>query len=251
MSLNFEVGKLVEFIGLSLFRDLSKSGRLMNNQRGGIISSIFVIPIGMVLMIGIFFLGYYVGKYKSKDAQGNDVLPPMPEIVSENLPKKEEFTFFKTLTDRDNKTVSIDLKPRQSEETQSPKKTAEAEQQKAQAVQPKKESKPAIKPAKALTGGSETKVQAAKKEPEITRSPDTKVRYTLQVAAYQEKEMAEAEVKKMKQKGYAAFIVSSKLEGMGTWYRVRLGSFTNRASAEKLQKELHAKAGLAPFITQE
>ena len=231
----------------------------MNNERGGFISTIFVIPIGLVLMIGIFFLGYYVGKYKSKTTE-DVIVVPLPEIVSDNLPKKEEFTFFKTLTDRENKTVSIELKPREKEEVPPQKKETQAEQKKVS--QPKTEKKPEPKAEKpertekaekspTIVKAPEQKPQNAKKEPVITRSPDAKVRYTLQIASYQEKDMAEADVKKMKQHGYSAFVVSSDIEGKGTWYRVRVGSFTNRASAEKLQKEIRTKQGITPFITIE
>ena len=233
----------------------------MKNERGGIISTIFVIPIGIALMIGIFFLGYYVGKYKSKTV-GDENIVPLPEVVSQNLPKKEEFTFFKTLTDRQNKTVSIDLKPAQKEEVApqkkeapaEPKKEAQAEQKKES--QPKKEKKPEARIEKAektaaVVKAPEQKAPAAKKEPVITRSANSKIRYTLQIASYQEKDMAEADVKKMKQHGYSAFVVSSEIEGKGTWYRVRVGSFTNKAAAEKLQKEIRSKEDITPFITLE
>jgi DedD protein len=81
--------------------------------------------------------------------------------------------------------------------------------------------------------------------------PQSKVRYALQLASYQERELAEDDVKKMKKQGYAAFVVTSQLPDKGTWYRVRLGSFSNKASAEKLQKELQAKAGVSPIIVTE
>jgi cell division septation protein DedD len=55
----------------------------------------------------------------------------------------------------------------------------------------------------------------------------------------------------MKTRGYAAFIVSSNLPDKGTWYRVRLGSFSNKAAAEKLLKQLQAKEGISSFITIE
>jgi len=79
----------------------------------------------------------------------------------------------------------------------------------------------------------------------------TKVRYTLQLASYQDKTAAENDVKKMKQRGYAAFIVSADVPGKGLWHRVRLGSFANKVAAEKLQKELNSKEGLSPIIIME
>lgn len=220
---------------------------MIANERGGIISKIFVIPVGVALMVGFFFLGYYVGKYQSKTGAQNSIIPPLPEIVS-NPPKREEFTFYKTLSDKENKTVSIDLKPRSStvDDSVEKKPAADAEQAKDKGAQSKKDRKTENKAEKTQTAAAKEPVQKAE-----TAQKDMKLRYTLQIASYQEKAMAEEDVKKMKQRGYAAFIVASDLEGKGTWYRVRLGSFTNKASAEKLQKELRAKAGISPFITLE
>jgi cell division septation protein DedD len=91
----------------------------------------------------------------------------------------------------------------------------------------------------------------AKKETTPTRGPSSKLRYTIQISAYQERELAEEDVKKMKTRGYAAFMISYTVPDKGTWYRVRLGSFPNRAAAEKLLKQLQAKEGISPFITIE
>lgn len=223
----------------------------MNNERGGIISKLFIIPIGVALMIGFFFLGYYVGKYQSKTNQ-SEIVVPLPEVVSKNLPKKEDFTFYKTLTDKGDKTVSIDLKPEKKQADAGKKADAEQEKRK---PEPNKDNKPEVKPekpaaikerdAKPLPPKKETPKgpQPAKKEP--------KLRYTLQTASYQEKSMAEDDVRRLKQQGYAAFVQGTEIGGKGMWYRVRLGSFSSKASAEKLQKELQAKVGVTPIITTE
>jgi len=79
----------------------------------------------------------------------------------------------------------------------------------------------------------------------------TTLRYTVQIAAYPEKGLAEDEVRKMKKRGYAAFIASSELPGKGMWHRVRLGSFLNRTAAEKLQKDIRAKEGVSALVVIE
>jgi hypothetical protein len=84
----------------------------MYNQRGGIISKVFLIPAGVVVIIVTFIAGYYVGLDKGKQEAFADKLPALPEVVSEYLPKKEDFTFYKTLSEKGDKTVSIDLKPK-------------------------------------------------------------------------------------------------------------------------------------------
>ena len=233
---------------------------MKNNERGGILSKLFIIPAGVALMLGFFFLGYYVGKYQSKAGSTAESLPPLPEIVSKNLPKPEEFTFYKTLTEKDNKTVSIDLKPKPSssnpenkpdnkETTVSPKehvqpavkeKSAESRAEK-KSVQPEPVKQTAVKPSPA----------PEKKTASIKQPASSKLRYTIQVSSHQEKQAAEDEVIRMKQNGFAAFIVASELPGKGTWYRVRLGSFTNKDSAEKLQKTVNTKVGISSIIVIE
>lgn len=222
---------------------------MIDNQRGGIISNIIMLPVGVALMIGFFFLGYYVGKYQSKSDKPDDIVVPLPEVVSKNLPKKEDFTFYKTLTDRENKTVSIELKPKADHEDTAAKKSVEKDSAREKTVRPKKEEKKPVEAEKTVVANKDTepKQQAEKKDGSVNQ----KIRYSLQVASYQEKTMAEEDVKNMKKRGYAAFVVPFELEGRGKWYRVRIGSFSTRQSAEKLQKELKTKEGIATLIAME
>jgi cell division septation protein DedD len=90
-----------------------------------------------------------------------------------------------------------------------------------------------------------------KKTASIKQPASPKLRYTIQVSSHQERQAAEDEVKRMKQSGFAAFIVASELPGKGKWFRVRLGSFTNRDAAEKLQKTVDAKVGASSIIVIE
>jgi cell division septation protein DedD len=197
----------------------------MNNDRGGIISNILIVPIGIALMIGIFYLGYYVGSTRAKAAATGEPLPPLPDMISQQIPKPEEFTFYKTLTEKENKTVSIDVKPRPAEPApQTAKREAIAE------IRSKPENRTEISSAPNPAGG--------------------KLRYTIQLASYPEKGLADEEVKNKKRQGYVAFVVPFK-QDKSIWYRVRLGRFTNRADAEKLLRELKSKDGGSPFITLE
>jgi cell division septation protein DedD len=254
---------------------MKEGNDFMNNQRGGILSKLFAIPIGVALMVGFFFLGYYVGKYQSKSNAEHPSLPVLPDIVSRHLPKHDEYTFYKTLTDKEDKTVSLDLKPKQAaEENRAAKKETGGEAHQDSVAPPKpgkKPEKPAEKkiekkPEKKGEKQIEIKVEKApaaqprqtastpppaKKEQAPATAPVVKTRYSLQIASYPEREMADEEVKKMKKRGYAAFVVTSDVPDKGTWYRVRLGSFSNKAAAEKLVNELRTKEGLSPFITVE
>jgi cell division septation protein DedD len=208
---------------------------MVYNQKGGIISRIIMIPAGVVLMAGFFFLGYYVGRYQSKSAGSGEIAQPLPEIASSSGVKQEEFTFYKTLTDKTDRTVSIDLKPKPVKEESKPVK------QPISVEAPKTISIPLA---------TKQAPPPAKKEP-AAASSSTKLRYTVQTASYKERYMAEDEVKRLKRRGFAAFVVSSELPGKGVWHRVRLGSFSNKAAAEKLQKSVRDKEGLSTLVVME
>ena len=229
----------------------------MNNQRGGLLSKVFIIPAGVALMVGFFFLGYCVGKYQARQTAAGEKPATLPEIASQYIPKKEDLTFYKTLTERENKTVSIELKPKQKQEEP-------AQEAPAASTERGKEAEPAKKPEKQLeiridrTAPAQVKKEQARAKPAppkngtvLATAPVSGVRFTVQVASYPDRDMAEEEMKRMKKRGYAAFIVSSELPDKGTWHRVRLGSFTNKASAEKLAKELRTKENLSPMVTAE
>jgi cell division septation protein DedD len=208
---------------------------MVYNQKGGIISRIIMIPAGVVLMAGFFFSGYYVGRYQSKSAGSGEIAQPLPEIASSSGVKQEEFTFYKTLTDKTDRTVSIDLKPKPVKEESKPVK------QPISVEAPKTISIPLA---------TKQAPPPAKKEP-AAASSSTKLRYTVQTASYKERYMAEDEVKRLKRRGFAAFVVSSELPGKGVWHRVRLGSFSNKAAAEKLQKSVRDKEGLSTLVVME
>jgi len=218
----------------------------LNNEHGGILSKLFII----VLMAGVFFLGYYLGQYQGKSDVPGGGLPPLPEIVSKNLLKPEDFTFYKTLTAKEDKTVSIELRPKTA--------SAEGTTGRKQADDPPKERETAIRNGKKNTAPEPAGMKAVRKTPvpqkkevPVKQTASSKLRYVVQLSSHQERQTADLEVKKMKHHGFAAFIVSSERPGKGTWYRVRVGSFTNKEAADKLQKEVRAKAGVSSIVVTE
>jgi DedD protein len=232
----------------------------MKNERGGIISNLFIIPAGVALMIGVFLLGYYVGRYPNKTGGQGENLAPLPEMVSEKLPKPEDFTFFKSLSEKGDKTVSIDLKPKPTVTENTPdKKQLNANTPKESSGQTASKTKGQdIKIEKKLSDADTLQQKANKhqerhenKDKPLKKANPLKLRYTVQVASYPEKQLASDEAKKIRSRGYDAFVVSSNVPGKGTWYRVRLGSFTNKDAAEKLAKDIHAKEGISSIITLE
>jgi len=224
----------------------------MLDQRGGIISKVFIIPAGVVVIIGVFTLGYYVGTDQARKTAPDEKPAALPEVVSQYLPKKEEFTFYKTLADKGDKTVSIELKPKQKpEQGTAPAADVRPKQHDPVKAPESRTDKPVIKPASHQTEKVPHQTASSPKEPAPVKQSPSKVRYTIQVGAYPEKAMAEEEARNMKKRGYAAFLVTTDIPEKGKWYRVRVGSFANKQSAEKLAKELKSKEGVDGFITME
>jgi DedD protein len=68
-----------------------------------------------------------------------------------------------------------------------------------------------------------------RKEPEPPKEDRT--RYTLQLSSFQDKVEAEAYLATMKERGFQAQITQAEVEGKGTFYRVRMGSYRSLDAA--------------------
>lgn len=71
-------------------------------------------------------------------------------------------------------------------------------------------------------------------------------RLTIQVGAFKERAAAEAIVKRLKGKGYSAYLVPVS-EGL---FNVRVGSFTEREDAERILAKLETQEKFKPFIVK-
>jgi cell division septation protein DedD len=227
---------------------------MTGNQQGGILSKALIIPAGVVVILGAFFLGYQAGKRQAEAPAAAEKLPSLPEVISDFLPKKEDLTFYRTLTEKGERTVSIELPPRPQQEAPAPAvKTPEPAPPAAvdrrlplpdpsagrRAEQAAKQQPAAVPP------------PALRKEQPAAKTSGPAVRYTIQTGAYSERAMAEEEVRDLKRRGYAAFLVATNIPQKGTWYRVRIGSFSNKQSAEKLAGDLRAKEGIHSIVSAE
>jgi cell division protein FtsN len=216
----------------------------VKNERGGIISKLFFIPAFAALLAGAFLIGYYTGRTQGNPGQEQSP-GPLPDVVTRNIPKPEDMTFFKTLSDKENKTVSIDLKPNQQ--------TAVTDSAKKEPVK-EKETAHDKAPQAVITKPVESKIEKKPVKEKIEKAPtkqDASQHYTLQISSHQEKSTADEEVRKLKYRGFAATVVASELPGKGKWYRVRVGRFADKASAEKLQQQIRDKAGMSSILVLE
>jgi DedD protein len=64
-------------------------------------------------------------------------------------------------------------------------------------------------------------------------------RYTIQIAASKDAQGAEKIVQALRAKGYPGYSIYSEVAGKGSWFRVRVGGFEDRAAAEAMLRRLN------------
>lgn len=194
-----------------------------------------------------------LGKADS-DRKGNDAKKKNP-IVGE---EKEDLTFYKTLQngkepsplkqqkteEKAQKKEEKEQKAENRDQNKEEKKQKTAEKsQKTEKADNKEEKKQKEKPK------AEAKNKTAKKEKVKGDDSSKEKRFTLQIAAFKEKDKAEDVAGSLKKKGYEPYIVPVTIPAKGVWYRVRIGRFSTRPDAQNIQARLKNSEGISSFIT--
>lgn len=147
----------------------------------------------------------------------------------------------------------VEAKVEKPEPKAEPKPEPKAEKpEKVAAKEP--EPKPAEKaepPAPALDHKLADAFSAAKKEtPKVAAAvPAPTSGFTVQVAASQSKDDADAVMTKLRNAGLRPYLVDAEIPGKGHWYRVRVGAFHSRDDADKYVHDLKRETGLSAFVT--
>jgi cell division protein FtsN len=189
---------------------------------------LFGIMGGMIFAFAIFILGVKVGIQLERErvwiaqqttsrtisgedkkvTEGNKKEEAAP--VSEKKEEKMEFTFYETLTKKEG------TEPETQKKEKTSKKTQEA----------KKPPPPT------------TKAEKARK------APVEKELYFVQIASFREQATAEGLKDRLSKKGYKTQVIPVQLEGMGLWYRVRLGGYKTVKEAEAAQQKISFEENL-------
>ena len=86
--------------------------------------------------------------------------------------------------------------------------------------------------------------------PALSPAAEPEKKLTIQVASLRDPDVADRMVAGLKDKRYPAYRAAAEVPGNGIWYRIRIGSFKNRAEAhstmERLQKD-KINAVLLPY----
>ncbi len=115
---------------------------------------------------------------------------------------------------------------------------------------------PTTEPAKAEGTPASAKSPAPKPSPvaspkaprDSKPAPPPLSAFTIQVGAFKDRATAESVVTRLKEKGFAAYLVSP--EGDSSLFNVRVGSYPARSDAERVQARLRDEEKFKPFIVK-
>lgn len=81
-----------------------------------------------------------------------------------------------------------------------------------------------------------------KTDAKTEESKESKQRFTLQLSSFQDKTEAEAFLSTLKAQGYAAQITQAEVDGKGTFYRVRMGTYRSLEAANTAKSDFEKSA---------
>jgi cell division septation protein DedD len=184
------------------------------------------------MSVVVFFLGILVGQgieerklLKKEEPLAKIPVQPLPResASGSQASAKEEITFYDTLTKGSPGTA------------------------------PAKESKAVESAEKLSLKDTKADPQAETPKPvervkETARAAAQEKAWAVQVNAYRQEKDAAGLAKKLKDKGYDAYVVSSRVKGR-TWYRVRVGRLGTEEQAGELREALKTKESFTKAIT--
>ncbi len=89
---------------------------------------------------------------------------------------------------------------------------------------------------------------AAHSTPKVPEATSPTGAFTLQLGASPSRDDAERQASRLREKGYAPYIVAAEVPGKGTWYRVRMGSFPTKDAATRYLQDLKRETQAEAFV---
>ncbi len=208
-----------------------------------------LILLELVTLFFVFYLGAHYGPDLIGSRRENLALPSEgPKNVDEIVGKqKVDYTFPEVLSDAP-KQGAIRVKPsgvtaqdydREKETGKQGPVTIPAPERVIHRPQAMLESKPpssvAVEPTPAAVPQPVTDPEPA--QPVAAES----LHYSIQIGSYPSEQEATSAVARWKGKGYSSFMTVGEIPEKGTWYRVRIGSFKDKAEASGFLQKLKQK----------
>lgn len=255
-------------------RDMSRIRERAVPRRGADVrvdrAQIVWLTLGGVVSLALMFaLGFMVGRRAERLAQA-DTPPPVAQTLTTQRSVAEELTFYDRLTDprpvapppapavaqaapqgadrpAPSPAAQEPREPREPRAAQAPQSPQPAQSaQSAQPSSPRATGEDRVAGAVARARGAARRGRQDVKRA-LNAGPAQPGEYTVQVSAFQSLGEAQAFAAGLERKGYKPFVVTSSIDGRGTWYRVRLGRFDTEESATEA-KQLLAHADIPAWV---
>lgn len=120
-------------------------------------------------------------------------------------------------------------------------------------AKPEKKPEPEKKADPARTASTESvatrsTIAAAHAAPKVPDTTSATGAFTLQLGASPNRDDAERQASRLREKGYAPYIVTAEVPGKGTWYRVRMGSFPTKDAATRYLQDFKRETQAEAFV---
>jgi DedD protein len=210
-----------------------------------------LLVAGIVVLGAVFVLGVLVGK-KLAGSQRADRAPDLLSALDQKSAALERARAAPPLTFQEELTAdagrSAPAKQVAEKKPEAPPKPAEvkAEPSKAQVAEKKPDSPPKSADAGQVAARTAPPASPTASVPSAPVGPVGP--WTLQLGASQNRDDAERMVSRLREKGYAPYIVSADVPGKGTFYRVRMGSFATREAAGRYLEDFKRETKTEAFV---
>ncbi|MFP2897766.1 SPOR domain-containing protein, partial [Corallococcus sp. 4LFB] len=100
-------------------------------------------------------------------------------------------------------------------------------------------------------GGMKEAIARAQALPAEPPRPSEAVKggaFTLQLSAFQSRQDADRFAARLRDKGYAPYILAAEVPGKGTWYRVRMGSFASKEAAGRYLTDFKRETQIDAYV---
>ncbi len=209
-----------------------------------------LLVAGIVVLGAVFVLGVLVGK-KLAGSQRTDRAPDLLSALDQKSAALERARAAPALTFQEELTADAGATRAAAPKPAAAPKAAEAKGEPAKAGVDKK-AETASRPADAGPIATRTAPAAAPTAsasgPKTAEGAAPTGAFTLQLLASQNREDAERMVSRLREKGYAPYIVTAEVPGKGTFYRVRMGSFPSREAAGRYLEDFKRETKTGAFV---
>jgi DedD protein len=234
--------------------------RERNDRTGPMIDrpQVVWLTLGGICALGLMFAaGYVVGRRAARiEPVAAAPADPLAQIESDRA-MHEKLTFYERLKDPRAPVAASQRAPATPQPPPPPEAAEHHEPAPIAAapapVAPPKPPKPApvAEASKPSPVAEAPKPAPAPMGDELRRAmnsgPANAGEYTVQVSAFQSLPEAQAFASGLERRGYRPFVVTTSINGKGTWYRVRLGRYHDEGEA-KAAKTLLAQSDIAAWV---